>query len=439
MGSKSLKSTSIFCVIAAILMVVGPQATRAQQIDQYLTTNIPGFNVEPGVTVASRLRPDFDYPGIRFGDILVRPEFAESAGYDGNVAGTQSAHGSSFLETQGAVTVNSDWARDSFMGALTADNDKYFDLASQSYTNWSGSLGGTRDIGLDTLSAGYVHLNLNQTARDLNAPQLDSPIAYRVDDLRINYKSVFSVLSLQPGIEVARYDYDDGSVLGQPYLQTYRDRIVVTPSLTASYEFAPLRSLVLVVSDADARYTDQPAGVATRNFNDISVLAGINYDTGGLIRVRALAGYETRHFTSTQYPTISSPIVEASAAWTPTGLTTITGTFARYIEDSASEATVGLTSTTVRVAVDHEYLRNVLLNATAGFIANSYEQDQGNQSYLTVGAGVTWLINQHMRLIGHYDFATRQSNATAGGLGSGQTLGGNYSDNRFLLQLRIGL
>jgi hypothetical protein len=152
-----------------------------------------------------------------------------------------------------------------------------------------------------------------------------------------------------------------------------------------------------------------------------------------------LAGYELRNFSSSQYPTISSPVAEASAIWTATGLTTVTGTVAHYIEDSASETTVGLTSTAVKLAVDHEYLRNVLLNGAAAFIANSYQQNQGNQSYLQLTVGVTWLINQNMRLAGRYDYSTRQSSVPNGGLGAGQTVGGNYSDNRFLIQLRIGL
>jgi hypothetical protein len=261
----------------------------------------------------------------------------------------------------------------------------------------------------------------------------------------VSYKAAFSALSLQPGIDVTWFNYDNGTVQGMPYVQAYRDRVMFTPSLTASYEFAPLRSLVLIVSDSDARYTNEQATTPTRNFNDISVLAGVNYDTGGEIRFRVLVGYETRHFSSVQFPTISAPTVEASAVWTPTGLTTITGTVARYIEDSASENTVGLTSTAVRLALDHEYLRNVLINANAGFIAYEYQQNQqnqgnqGNQSYLTLGTSVTWLINQHMRLVGRYDFATRQSNTPIVGLSTSQSLAGGYSDNRFLLQLRIGL
>lgn len=440
MGGKSLQSATIVCVIAGVFAIGMPRPTRAQQFSQYLNTSIPGYAVEPGVTVTSRLRPEYAYPGIRFGDILIQPELAEGAGYDSNVSGTRSARGSSFLATQGSVTAASDWARNSIAGALTVDNERYFDLARQSYTDWTARLGGTYDVGAaDVMSLDYVHLNLNQTPSELDVPQLDQPIAVQSDDLRGSYKAVFSKFSLQPGVEVAWYNYQNGTVFGVSYPQTYRNRMIVTPGVTASYEFAPQRTVMLVVSDAIAHYTEQQIGQPTRNFNDLSVLAGIDYNTGATIQFHALAGYETRHFTSSQFPAISAPVAELIAIWSPTGLTTVTATAAHYIEDSASETTVGLTSTAVKLAVDHEYLRNVLLNASAGFVADSYAQSQGNQSYLTLGAGVTWLINEHLRLAGRYDFATRTSSVPNATLGANQTLGGNFSDNRFLLQLRVGL
>ena len=63
MGTKTLRSASIVCVIAGILMVFGPPATRAQQIDDLAQAGRYG----PGKTVpalargfAAFLRQDYD-------------------------------------------------------------------------------------------------------------------------------------------------------------------------------------------------------------------------------------------------------------------------------------------------------------------------------------------------------------------------------------------
>jgi hypothetical protein len=402
---------------------------RAQRIDEYLNPAIPGLDVQPGVTVTSRLRPEYEYPGLRLGGFMFHSEVVESAGYESNVTATQPPHGSSFLDTAATVQAVSDWGRDSLGAAVSVDNNLYFDEPRQSDTNWTASLGGSYDIGSDTIYIAYAHLNLNQTPSDLGVP-------------RLTYKAVFSKGTITPAIEVTNYSYDNGTVQGQPYPQTYRNRVVIMPSTIASYEFDSLRSIVGVVRYSNAQYTDAQAGTPTRNFNDVAVLGGINYDTGGLVRLRLLLGYETRLFESTQYKTIGAPIVEGSAIWTPTGLTTVTGTIARYIEESATENTVGYIESVLKVQVDHEFLPNVLFNASAAGVKDVYSQSEGQQTFFSVGGGVTWLLNNHMRLAARYDFSNRQSpggSNSGGGVSNTQIFAGYYSDNRFLLQLRIGL
>jgi hypothetical protein len=86
-------------------------------------------------------------------------------------------------------------------------------------------------------------------------------------------------------------------------------------------------------------------------------------------------------------------------------------------------------------------LRNVLLNAHAVLYRDAYSQNQGNQTFYAIGGGVTWLMNRHMRLVGSYEFSSRQSDTTAlfSSPGTTQAFGGSYADNRFLLQLKVGL
>jgi hypothetical protein len=421
---------------------VGGESGRAQRIDEYLNPAVPGLDVEPGVTVTSRLRPEYEYQGLRLGGFIFHSEVVESAGYETNVTATQPPHGSSFLDTAATAQALSDWGKDSLGAAVSIDNNLYFDQPRQTDTNWTASIGGSHDFGTDTVYIAYAHLNLNQTPSDLGVPQLDSPIAYRVDTARLTYKALFGKGTVTPGIEVTNYSYDNGTVQGQPYNQTYRNRVVIAPSTIASYDFDALRGVLGVVRYASAQYTDPQQDAATRNFNDISVLGGVNYDTGGMVRLRLLLGYEARLFQSPEYKTIAAPIVEGSAIWTPTGLTTVTGTIARYIQESATENTVGYIESVAKVSVDHEYLPNVLFNATAAAVRDDYSQSEGQQTFYSFGGGVTWLLNNHMRLGLRYEFSTRQSpgGSDSGGAPSNtQIFGGSYSDNRFLLQLKIGL
>ena len=428
-------------------MLLQVPCAQAQLVDTYLDRSLEGAGIAPGVTVASRVRPDYAEIPVRLGSFLVQPDLAESLGYDDNVTGTPKGRGSAVSQTTASVSANSDWSRNSLGAYATVDALQYPDQPRQSFTDWSGSLAGRRDLGRDALSVSYSHLNLNQTSRTLDAPQLDHPIAVRVDDLRATYDAQFSRVLLRPGVDVIDDSYDSGSVGGVAYLQGYRDRVVVTPSLEARYEVAPLRSVVLVVRDATAGYRNRPAGTPTRDFNDASVLGGVDYDTGGLVRLRLLAGYERRSFTNGGFPTISAPIVEGSAVYTPTGLTTLTASASRYIEDAAADLTIGYTETALTFQLDHEYLRNVLLTAKAGYFKDDYAQGQSGQSFYSGSLGANWLLNRSLRLGLTYSFTDRQSgansqpgvNAGGGAFGASQPFGSSYSENQVLLQLRLGL
>ncbi len=415
-----------------------PDDAGAQVIDQYLDQNIPGYGPLPGVTVGSRLHPEYEPGGIHLGAFTLSPSLDESFGYDSNVTGTPSPAGSAVIETNPKIALSYDQNLTQAAAQVTLDDYEYPDLASQSYHDWTAALGVTHQFGEDSGYIGASHLDLYQTPRDLDVPQLTQPIGYRVNNIRVGYTWNFSRLSLQPGVDLSWFSFDNGSVLGTPYIQTYRDRFVVSPSLTASYEFATRRRIVVVVRDSSAAFANPIAGIPRQDFNDFSVLVGLAYEASGALSFRLLAGYEQRDFRSGAYKTISAPIVEGSVTWTPTSLTTITGTAARYIEDSAAEATTGYTETALKVNVDHELYRNVILNANGAVYLDNY-QGGGNQTYYTVGAGGTYKLNRNLGLALSYTYANRTGN---GGSvlfpGLGGIFGANYDEHVVVLQLKVG-
>ncbi len=444
-----LETAGLPLAVVAAGTALAPQAS-AQAIDEYLNAGIPGYDTAAGVTVATRQHPDYEAQGVRLGTFLITPVLQESAGYDDNVTGTSHAKGSALIETNASVNAAGGWSDTRFAGALSVDDMEYPEQSNQGYTNWTAALGGSHDFGRDTLSLGYTHLNLNQTPRDLDVPGLTQTIAYRVDDLRANYHADLGRFFVQPGIDVSYYNFDNGSVGGQSYLQSYRDRVTISPELVGSYEFATRRRVVVILRDTQSDFDQSPPGQPRQNFNDAAVLAGVAYDADGIIGFRLLGGYEERSFAaSSAYRMVQAPIVEGSATWTPTGLTTVTGTAARYIEDSAAEATVGYTETALKLQVDHEYLRNVIFTLHGTFYLDDYSKAAngtggGSQSFFTAGAGASYALNRNIRLAADYTYSTRNSSgngtvSTDSVLQNSEVFGGNYSENTFRLTLRFAL
>lgn len=464
------------CAAASALVTIGLSGApaQAQLLDQFLSPSIYGRGVEPGVTVTSRDRSDYDTGGIRAGSFIIRPQITESAGYETNVLGTSSPRGSALIQSNAVLDATSNWSRNSVRASVRVDDFRYLDLPRQSFTNWSATLGGTYEIGRDVISASYSHLNLTQTSRDLDVPQLNQALTYRIDAARLEYRAPFNRVTLTPAFEIANYDYGNGALLssttlgstplgstalgspslsniplgstalgntvpGSTYQQNYRNRVVFTPGLTVGYEFSPRRNALLVVRNSIAAYSSRAPGSPKRDYNDTAVLAGLDYDINGVVRFRVLGGYEVRVFDAAEYKTIQAPIAEGSVAWTPTGLTTVTGTIARRIQDSADETTIGFTETSLRLRVDHEYLRNVLLQANAGLYYGQYNRGTTDQTLYTAGAGADYLLNRNLRVGATYDFIGRTSGG-GGTLGTtNQQFGSGFSDHRVLLNVRFGL
>ena len=412
--------------LAVVALCLSPVPSAAQMLDNYIPTNLSGYDVDPGVTVTSRLRPQYASPGIRLGDVIVRPQITESIGYDAVPVSGQRG-GSTIVGTDASVRAETQWSRHQLGMGVSVQDIRYLDLPRQSYTNWIIGIGGSYDIGRDTLSAQYTHFSLNQLPTGIDNTGLLQPQPYTTDAAKISYKTQLGPWTFIPSLLVAATRFadvtnPDGSIRTGAVL----DRNVETASLETLYSFAPQRSAVLVVRGTTAQYL---GGQPRRNYNDISVLGGLDYSTSGSFRYRALAGYQVRTYENRAFQNNSSPIVEASVIWTPTGLTTVTGTAIYRIEDANEDTFIGYRYTQARVVVDHEYLRNVLLQGLASVQSAEYFQSGARQTVYSAGASVTWLLNRNVGLTGSYGYSSSQDSSQAQ----------SYSRNIMLLQLRLAL
>ena len=127
-------------------------------------------------------------------------------------------------------------------------------------------------------------------------------------------------------------------------------------------------------------------------------------------------------------------MAEAALIWSPSGMTTVTATLTRSIEDAAQEGIVGYTYTRARIVMDHEYLRNVLLQASASVQRADYLPAGGHANSFSLGAGASWLINRNLRLSATYDFTDQHGSSSP----TFETTG-SYMRSIGLLTLRVGM
>jgi hypothetical protein len=185
---------------------------------------------------------------------------------------------------------------------------------------------------------------------------------------------------------------------------------------------------VFVLRGSTAQYETEQPGLPGRNYLDLQALAGLDFAANGVIRYRALLGYETRNYNSAQIPNSTTPVAEAAAIWTPTRLTTVRAVITHQLEDSLEGNIYSYNYTQFRVTVDHQLYRNVLLEAYGSIQDANYGQQGGVQTTYGGGASVAWLLNRNVQLRASVDLTDSRAPAPS-----------DYTRNVFLLQLRFQL
>ncbi len=420
-------------VAAACLCALSGTA-HAQLLDQYLPNSFSGYGVVAGLPVMQRPRPEFESAGIHAGGFIIRPMISEGIGWNSNPSG-QSGGSSAYIQSQGSVSADSDWSRDSLGMFATAGNTAYLEQPRQNVSNWSLGGNGSYDIGRDTLALAAAHVSSEQVQTSIGALQTSEPVPFDVNTVRARYTTSFGRLSLTPNVDFTTYRYGDATFGDVPVSQKYRDYNLLSGGVTGSYAVTPEQSAVVVLRGFQSDYVSQPAGQPSRNSTSFMALVGTDYAASGSWRYRLLGGIEQRQFADSAIKTHTAPVIEAAAIWTPTLRTTITGTVVRAIEDAASATSVGYVYTGARLVVDHEYQRNILLRGYASVQVADSIQGGGHQTVTTAGASATWLITRNLRGSLRYDFQDSQGSTGLTTTGSG----GSSNSSMILLALEFAL
>jgi hypothetical protein len=427
------RTTLLWGFLGLVLVVCLAGRAMAELMTALFPDGVPGYDRDAGVTVATRLHPEQMPLGLREDTFLFSPRLDQGVGYTSNALPGPNRRGSWQFVTAPSLIMASDWSSDAFGASVSAQNTRYLSFPSQDRTDGSVSAGGRIDIGDDRLTIAAAHVLAHEDRSQIDTIASDQPIAFQIDDVRASYAIADGRWNIVPSVQATNYTYSPTTVQGIPASQAYRDRVVVQSGVTVSYEFAPLRSGVLVLRAIGQDYTRTPGGQPSPNSSAYQVLAGVDYDDNSVWRWRLLAGGEARRFVSPLYPQQNTLIAEAGVGWSPTGLTTVTAVVSRDTEDAAQEGVSGLVYSSGRLTIDHEYLRDLLFHASIGLQRADFFQG-GHQTGMTAGLGLTWVMNRNAKVLLTYD----QTDLGAGSVPTG-ALATGYSRGVTLVTVRLGL
>jgi hypothetical protein len=435
-----LSAVLVCAVSATAISMVTPYHPSVSQITDYFATSVPGYDQDQGIPVLQRSQPLFENSGLRAGSFVVRPTIETGVSYDDNVLGGRGSPSSVISRTSPSVAINSDWSRNAVGAYLSAETAQYLNTPNQSRTDWTGAIGGTYTIGRGDLTFAYSHLALHQDSTYLNAVPTSTPLPFTVEDLRATYAIKLGSLTLTPNVDVSVWRFGTATVGGQSINEAFQDRDVFQGGLAAAYELSSRASLLGTVSVIDSHYVHPQPGVPGPSAVSTLGMGGIDYRFNGALRMRVLLGAESRDFQSAAYRSRIAPVGQANVIWTPSGLTTVTATVARTLEDAVEATSGGYTYTRADLNLDHELFRNVVLTSHIGVQDSKSLQQNTSQTTFYGGFGATWKIDRNLSLIMSYQY-TSQSGLSAAGQPalSPTTTFGAYSRNVVDVRLRAAL
>ena len=418
-----------------------PGSAGAQLVERYFTGGIPGFEQQGGLPVLSRPRPEYGLRPLYVHGYSVRAGLNEALIHNSNVDGLPNGRSSFVIDTAPSVEVTRLGTRNQIGLSASVDDQRYIETPGQDRTDWTIGLGGRSALGLGNASLAYAHSDSHEITTQLGTIPSTSAIAVKQDDVRAGYGVDLGRFTVTPSIEDTRFRYGSGTALGLRVDDSFLNRNVLTGGVTVHYGDDPSRGVLVAVEGIETDYQRSLPGFPSSSARSVLAVGGIDYQSDGLFRYLLLAGVEHRTFAASQLAPVTTPVVEASVIWIPTGLTTVTTTVSRRIEDSVSGTVGSFTYSHARVVLDHELRRNVLLQARTDFQVAEYRQG-GTQTSIGIGGGVTWLLGPRLRATADYNFIHQSAltgGAALGFAGTTATVGNQYDQSLATLTLHISL
>jgi hypothetical protein len=399
---KSLLNARLTCLV--VLGAVVPAGSSLAQstsgaLDQAASQSADIFARDRAVAVRDRPHPDYEALGVRAGTFMAYPRVQFDAEYNDNVFATATREQSDWVvRVRPELALESGWSRHALSAYAHATISRYADFESENTEDYGVGANGRLDITrASSLVAGADYATGTEPRSSSNTPSSTrNPISYRDTSAYIAGVQTRGRTKLSARGDIRTYDYQDGrTIAGAVVDQDNRDRTISSFTARGDYAVSPATA-VFVQATGNKRDYDQAGTLATpaRDSEGYEFLAGANFEAGAVARGEIAVGYISQDFDAPRYNNINGFGARAQLEWFPTQLTTITATGSRTIEDAGIAGAAGYLSTGLGLQVDHELMRNVLLNAGLTYSNDEYEGIDRTDERVQASVGGTYLVNR---------------------------------------------
>lgn len=416
-------------LVAALALVGAPVAAWAQEV-------MPGGagpgsygSAEPEATTPERIsvlqrgRPDYNALGIRAGSFLVYPALDLGEFYDSNVYAIPSGVKSDFYtDVAPSVNVASNWNTNALNFFAGGDIKRYSQLVSENVSNADVASTGRIDILRDIYLVGGLSYRLAH--EDRSSPNSivgqAHPTQYQVAGIGLGYVHEPGRLGLRIDGLTNFYSYDNAqTATGTTIDETDRNRIEYSLKPRLQYEIVPGYHAFVQASGNGVTYqANRDQFGYQRDSSGWEADAGTAVEITRIISGEVFAGYLEQSYTDPRLRPVSGVGFGGNLLWNVTDLDSVRFTLSRTVQETIVNNVVGTTvedassdlQTSAGVSVEHELLRNVLLNVGATYVEDDFEGIVRTDNTYEANAGARYLLTRVWSAGLDFSYRKRDSN-----------------------------
>ncbi len=357
---------------------------------------------------------DYQAVGVSMGGFRFYPLMGLGAFHTSNVfrtaANTQS---DTYVLLSPGFELISDWTRHQLKLSGGADIRLYSDLTSENRTDWRARIDGRIDVTRPLrimLSAGHDVRHEERGAPDApgNAAE-PTEVAESSARVAVDYRN--GRYGLKGEAAFSHFAWGTTKLIGLPDRSNDdRDRNEVGGALTALYEFSPGYAAFVRAGALSRDYVqDFDRDGVSRDLSQVGADAGVEFEMTTLLIGELTLGYRQYTFDDDVFQDIDSVNYGAALRWYPTELTTVRLNVSRALEPSTLIGVSGVLTTTYQARLEHELLRNLIINASAAITREEFEGSVRDDDTTRVGLEARYFLNRTATLSATADYVDRTS------------------------------
>ncbi|WP_304280664.1 outer membrane beta-barrel protein [Caulobacter segnis] len=403
---------------------------ESADVNPSVLARVGGFSRDRNVGVLERPRPQYATAGIRVGGFQLLPAIVGRAEHTDNLYATSRDEVSdTIFHIQPAVLFQSDWSSHYVAAFGNAHWRLHADNSSEDTTEWLVGVKGRLDIRRDAVAAAGASYEQQVEPRSSTGSPAGaaSPVKYKLARFNTGAVKNFNRLRVTGKIAVQDFVYDNvRSVTGGEIYQKDRSNTQVVGTARAEYAISPAASMFVEVSADNRNFRKPQPGFVERDSSGYEVTVGANFEYR-LLRGEARIGRIEQNYDDAAFGDVKGLSVNGRVTYYITPLTNISLNTARSVEDAAITGAGGYLMTSNTVRLDHELLRNLVLNAEAGYQTDDYRGIDRNDKEKRLAVGATYLLTRAVAVRGRFERLKVDS--------SGVSARPSFDDNRAVMSL----